>query len=230
MSSSNHQSSGLDLDNIDIDYFLNPHTAQNLQDDTIVGSLPVKGTGLNEYGSKIPDQLSSSYSVGPSLDSASLPTNRVRSPLARNVQSKNAGRSTKNRPKLTLGSSAQPVDRKRRDNINEKIQELLTLIPKEFFANSRDKEKSSGTKDGKPNKGQILTKSVDYINWLQQKIDENNRKEVELSIKLRNMEIAKNVPVQQRMNLLHTSAEIGLSKIGVGPLAEQEAEKGSPRK
>ncbi|GMG44443.1 unnamed protein product [Ambrosiozyma monospora] len=118
------------------------------------------------------------------------------------------------------GPSGQPVDRKRRDNMNEKIQELLELIPKSFFEDSKDK--SSGTKDGKPNKGQILSKSVDYINWLQAQIDERNRKEVELSIKLRNLEISNNVPVSKRMNLLHTSAEIGLSRIGVGPLAEQQ--------
>ncbi|GMF58660.1 unnamed protein product [[Candida] boidinii] len=103
--------------------------------------------------------------------------------------------------------------------MNEKIQELLSLIPQPFFDEGKDK--SSGTKDGKPNKGQILSKSVEYINHLQGAIDSKNRAEVELSIKLRNLEIANNIPVYQRMNLLHTSAEIGLAKIGVGPLAEQ---------
>ncbi|ODV87368.1 hypothetical protein CANARDRAFT_189563, partial [[Candida] arabinofermentans NRRL YB-2248] len=108
-------------------------------------------------------------------------------------------------------------DRKRRDNMNEKIYELMKIMPAKLFEERKDK--SSGTKDGKPNKGQILTKTVEYINYLQAQIDEKNRKEVELSIKLRNLEIESNVPVAERMNLLHTSAEIGLAKIGVGPLA-----------
>lgn len=108
------------------------------------------------------------------------------------------------------------VERKRRDNMNEKIQELLTLIPDDFFNDNRDK--SSGTKDGKPNKGQILTKGLEYIQDLQNKIDENNRKEVELILKLKNLSITKNQPVTN-INLNNTSAEIVLGEIGVGPLA-----------
>lgn len=135
-------------------------------------------------------------------------------------EKKSASKSNKKAP-VEPGSptSNNPVDRKRRDNMNEKIQELLSLIPQPFFDEGKDK--SSGTKDGKPNKGQILSKSVEYINHLQGAIDSKNRAEVELSIKLRNLEIANNIPVYQRLNLLHTSAEIGLAKIGVGPLAEQ---------
>ncbi|CAH2352925.1 hypothetical protein CLIB1423_08S04258 [[Candida] railenensis] len=135
-------------------------------------------------------------------------------------------------------------ERKRRDNINDKIQELLTLVPTEFFqeqpttnsasaqpnAQSGQSEhdaaiaaamKNSGTKDGKPNKGQILTKSVEYIQYLQKVIDENNRKEVELIMKLKNLELKRdnnqsNVPI----NVGHTSAEVALGKIGVGPLSD----------
>lgn len=108
------------------------------------------------------------------------------------------------------------VERKRRDNMNEKIQELLTLIPQEFFDDHKDK--SSGTKDGKPNKGQILTKGLEYIQDLQNKIDENNRKEVELILKLKNLSVVKNHQITD-MNLNNTSAEIVLGEIGVGPLA-----------
>lgn len=130
-------------------------------------------------------------------------------------------------------------ERKRRDNINDKIQELLTLIPPEFFAETNQTTspgdgnqsendaaiaaamKNSGTKDGKPNKGQILTKSVEYLQLLQNLIDENNRKEVELVMTLKNLQYkeqgrAANLPI----NVGHTSAERSLGKIGVGPLSD----------
>ncbi|ODV77947.1 uncharacterized protein CANTADRAFT_54267 [Suhomyces tanzawaensis NRRL Y-17324] len=132
----------------------------------------------------------------------------------------------------------QGNERKRRDNINDKIQELLTLIPAEFFQDSAaeisrakdDKSeeaeiaaavKNSGTKDGKPNKGQILTKSVEYLQYLQNMIDENNRKEVELIMKLKSLELqlqgkSADVPI----SVGHTSAERALGKIGVGPLSD----------
>lgn len=100
-------------------------------------------------------------------------------------------------------------DRKRKDNINQKIAELLELIPPSFFADVS--EKNSGTKDGKPNKGQILSKSVDYITWLQNEIDTRNRHEVELTLLL-----------QLSPHNRHTVAEEMLAKIGVGPLAEEE--------
>ncbi|KAG7663994.1 RTG1 [[Candida] subhashii] len=140
-------------------------------------------------------------------------------------------------------------ERKRRDNINEKIQELLTLIPSEFFQDANAKEaggsgtfskegsaasmgdksggedengKATGTKDGKPNKGQILTKSVEYLQYLQNLIDENNRKEVELIMKLKTLELKRNnrspdVPIR----IGYTSAEKALGEIGVGPCSEE---------
>lgn len=107
-------------------------------------------------------------------------------------------------------------DRKRRDNMNEKIQEMLAFVPGEYFTESKDK--SSGTKDGKPNKGQILTKGVEYIQDLQNKIDENNRKEVELVWRLKNLSKSKGIQVND-INLNNTSAEMVLAEIGVGPLA-----------
>lgn len=129
----------------------------------------------------------------------------------------------------------QGNERKRRDNINERIQELLTLIPPEYF-HEPSKEagagyddamatKSTGTKDGKPNKGQVLSKSVEYIQKLQNMIDENNRKEVELLLKLKALQMKQqgksDVPVQAGA----TSAELALGKIGVGPHAEEYFKK-----
>ncbi|KAG5421178.1 RTG1 [Candida metapsilosis] len=136
-------------------------------------------------------------------------------------------------------------ERKRRDNINDKIQELLTLIPSEFFEVKDDvkvkKETSpserspneddvnntagkTGTKDGKPNKGQILTKAVEYLQSLQNLIDENNRKEVELIMKLETLKLKQknhgvvndSVPIR----IGYTSAERALGEIGVGPCSE----------
>lgn len=114
------------------------------------------------------------------------------------------------------GSGYEDEDKKK-DNINEKIQEILQLIPRDYFEDNKDR--SSGTKDGKPNKGQILTKGVEYIQDLQNKIDENNRKEVELILKLKNLSILKNTPIGNDINVDNTSAEVVLGEIGVGPLA-----------
>jgi len=116
---------------------------------------------------------------------------------------------------------AEGNERKRRDGINEKIQELLTLIPGSFFQVGKEPKdgkgddeqvtmKSSGTKDGKPNKGQILTSSVEYIQHLQNVIDQNNRKETELLLRLQSLSPNSNV------KLSPTSAELALGEIGVG--------------
>lgn len=125
----------------------------------------------------------------------------------------------------------QGNERKRRDNINERIQDLLALIPVEYFEDNGKEShmtgyedaiaKSTGTKDGKPNKGQVLSKSVEYIQSLQNLIDENNRKEVELQLKLKTLQMKQqgktNVPILAGT----TSAELALGEIGVGPHAEK---------
>ncbi|CCG20783.1 hypothetical protein CORT_0A03950 [Candida orthopsilosis Co 90-125] len=142
--------------------------------------------------------------------------------------------------------NSQGNERKRRDNINDKIQELLTLIPSEFFEvkdESKVKKENSpserspndddvnntvgktGTKDGKPNKGQILTKTVEYLQSLQNLIDENNRKEVELIMKLETLKLKQknngiindSIPIR----IGYTSAERTLGEIGVGPCSEE---------
>ncbi|CAR26241.1 hypothetical protein ZYGR_0H00490 [Zygosaccharomyces rouxii] len=139
-------------------------------------------------------------------------------------------------------NSISKVDRRRRDNINDRIQQLLTMIPQEFFQeynrsnndsetslldtpvsgtpkeSSIAKAKSTGTKDGKPNKGQILTQTVEYINALQNQVDSNNREEAELIFKVQELS-KKTGTIINDVNLENTSAEVALSKIGVGPLA-----------
>lgn len=101
-------------------------------------------------------------------------------------------------------SLQQPAERKRRDTLNDRIGDLLHLIPPGFF---QDSDRNSGTKDGRPNKGQVLSRSVDYILWLQQQIDARNRREVDLLLKLH-----REGP---------TTAEKLLANIGVGPLADE---------
>lgn len=54
------------------------------------------------------------------------------------------------------------VERRRRDNINERIQELGTLLPEELTM------EESGM--ARLNKGTILRKSVDHIKMLQQEL------------------------------------------------------------
>jgi hypothetical protein len=65
------------------------------------------------------------------------------------------------------------VERRRRDNINEKIQELSTLLP-DIYVDSANK----------PNKGVILRKSVDYIRHLQQLVSSQASRNQELEAQL----------------------------------------------
>jgi len=75
--------------------------------------------------------------------------------------------------------SHNAVERRRRDNINEKISELSTLIPECLLtdapapATGKDDvlgavDEEGGKEGPKANKGMILRKSVDYIKYLQQ--------------------------------------------------------------
>jgi Helix-loop-helix DNA-binding domain len=85
--------------------------------------------------------------------------------------------------------SHNAVERRRRDNINEKIQELAAIIPDEFMTPagmmhggaSSPLSASPATHhapDGtiKHNKGVILRKSVDYIRSLQDVVKESQRR------------------------------------------------------
>ncbi|KAG4303852.1 hypothetical protein PORY_002740 [Pneumocystis oryctolagi] len=73
--------------------------------------------------------------------------------------------------------SHNAVERRRRDNINEKIQELANLVSENLFSNkigSSVNAKNVNCSDSKLNKGEILRKSVDYIRNLQNYINELN--------------------------------------------------------
>ncbi|AGO12345.1 AaceriAEL012Cp [[Ashbya] aceris (nom. inval.)] len=140
-------------------------------------------------------------------------------------------------PSSVLSSStvaSERSERKRRDNINDRIQELLNVIPEEFFQEyyqkKKDQEsesgtpgavpknKGTGTRDGKPNKGQILTQAVEYVTYLQNQVDLRNREEVELILKVKEL-CRQTGSIVNDVNLENTSAELALAKIGVGPLA-----------
>jgi hypothetical protein len=58
------------------------------------------------------------------------------------------------------------VERRRRENINERIQELGTLLPESML----EEITVNIGNDTKPNKGAILRKSVDHIRLLQQQV------------------------------------------------------------
>lgn len=79
--------------------------------------------------------------------------------------------------------SHNAVERRRRDNINEKIKELADLVPASFLHAGLDVPK-----DEKPNKGTILSRSVDYIRQLQQIIDKQNMAERELQDQIRRLQ------------------------------------------
>lgn len=118
--------------------------------------------------------------------------------------------------------SHNAVERRRRDNINEKIQELASLVPEGLLysvdaANSPPVGGAGGssaipsnlTKDGKPNKGTILTRSVDYIRHLQLVIDDQNRRELEMQDQVQALQQQLGMEVTEYK---HTSAEIALAK------------------
>lgn len=74
---------------------------------------------------------------------------------------------------FVMGFFSSIVERRRRDNINEKIQELSTLLP-ECYVDTANK----------PNKGVILRKSVDYIRHLQQLVANQTSRNQELEAQL----------------------------------------------
>ncbi|KAL6951031.1 hypothetical protein ACO0QE_000323 [Hanseniaspora vineae] len=126
--------------------------------------------------------------------------------------------------------SEKRIETKSLADINEKIQEIYTYLPKELF---RD-EKAPRTKDGKPNKGMILTAAVSHLLDLQNQVDVFNREEIELMVRLEELQkqekqkFGKNIVDTSQINFENTSAEIALGAIGVGPLAGQMAAASSP--
>ncbi|KAJ1911670.1 hypothetical protein IWQ60_010032 [Tieghemiomyces parasiticus] len=71
--------------------------------------------------------------------------------------------------------SHNAVERRRRDNINEKIQELCALLPEQYGL-SPGSAASSAAAGNKPNKGSILGRSVDYIRHLEKLVEQQNQR------------------------------------------------------
>ncbi|KAG2221368.1 hypothetical protein INT45_012414 [Circinella minor] len=65
--------------------------------------------------------------------------------------------------------SHNAVERRRRDNINDRIQELGTLLP-DTMLESNNNNNNNNNGSNKPNKGVILRRSVDHIRFLQQEV------------------------------------------------------------
>ncbi|KAI9189937.1 hypothetical protein H9P43_001370 [Blastocladiella emersonii ATCC 22665] len=74
--------------------------------------------------------------------------------------------------------SHNAVERRRRDNINERIGEIALMLP-EYYVGSDP--------NIKPNKGQTLRKAVDYIRHVQQTLKEAHDRYAELENALRNL-------------------------------------------
>ena len=75
------------------------------------------------------------------------------------------------------------VERRRRDNINEQIQELAALVPNSLLglnASIQSPRTDNGvptTAPQKPNKGMVLRKSVEYIQMLKSLLEEKTERE-----------------------------------------------------
>lgn len=75
------------------------------------------------------------------------------------------------------------VERRRRENINERIQELGTMLP-ETMLEELASVNMNGNNNNKPNKGAILRKSVDHIRILQQEVTNHRQRIYELETQL----------------------------------------------
>ncbi|KAJ3010891.1 hypothetical protein HKX48_007152, partial [Thoreauomyces humboldtii] len=109
-------------------------------------SMPILGMsayGLMDQNGAIAGQPSSYSAYGPDGDDASF--NGPHKPMDVITEKRRRRRESHNL-----------VERRRRDNINEKIQELASLLP-DFPADVQNR----------PNKGTILCRSVDYIRQMQ---------------------------------------------------------------
>lgn len=95
----------------------------------------------------------------------------------RRRESHNAGKDTERKNssiQRKLISIFFQVERRRRDNINDRIQELCSLLPDTALENA-----NLGP-NNKPNKGVILKKSVDHIRQLQQEVQSYHQRVTDL--------------------------------------------------
>lgn len=76
------------------------------------------------------------------------------------------------------------VERRRRENINDRIQELGTMLPDTMLEELASSVNVNGGNNNKPNKGAILRKSVDHIRILQQEVTNHKLRIYELQRQL----------------------------------------------
>ncbi|CAB4446628.1 unnamed protein product [Rhizophagus irregularis] len=95
--------------------------------------------------------------------------------------------------------SHNAVERRRRDNINEKIQELSTLLP-DLYVDSANK----------PNKGVILRKSVDYIRRLKSMVEQERNRNVKLETQVRELSSQSGIPIDNN-SVCHRNKKKGIA-------------------
>ncbi|RIA91802.1 helix-loop-helix DNA-binding domain-containing protein [Glomus cerebriforme] len=100
--------------------------------------------------------------------------------------------------------SHNAVERRRRDNINEKIQELSTLLP-DLYVDSANK----------PNKGVILRKSVDYIRHLKSMVEQERNRNVKLETQVRELATQSGIPIDNNSGSASSRSDLNNSS-GVG--------------
>ncbi|GAA5802963.1 hypothetical protein HPULCUR_008438 [Helicostylum pulchrum] len=74
--------------------------------------------------------------------------------------------------------------KRRRENINDRIQELGTMLPDTMLEELASSVNVNGGNNNKPNKGAILRKSVDHIRILQQDVTNHKQRIYELQRQL----------------------------------------------
>ncbi|PKY32103.1 HLH-domain-containing protein [Rhizophagus irregularis] len=99
--------------------------------------------------------------------------------------------------------SHNAVERRRRDNINEKIQELSTLLP-DLYVDSANK----------PNKGVILRKSVDYIRRLQSMVEQERNRNVKLETQVRELSSQSGIPIDNNSGSASSRSDLNNSSSG----------------
>ncbi|ORX45023.1 HLH-domain-containing protein [Piromyces finnis] len=146
------------------------HLTQGLNNGLYSMSMPVNGTNANSFFNQ-PNSYGS-YTGDITLKSGSLDFLEELDGNSKQLEILNEKRRRRR-------ESHNAVERRRRDNINEKIHELSTLIP-EHILNPNNGEGPVG----KPNKGIILRKSVEYIKHLQALVEKQEAKNKELEEEL----------------------------------------------
>lgn len=104
----------------------------------------------------------------------------------RRRESHNAGNSLLNCFMKHSHAVAYLVERRRRENINDRIQELGSLLPEPMLEECNSN--CAGGTSNKPNKGAILRKSVDHIRLLQQDVNTYRHRIQELETILNNIQ------------------------------------------